>query len=220
MKKFNSFVKRDWYILLLVAAGFVLGACFYPRLPARVPIHWDASGNVNGYGSRLAGAFIIPLLNLGVYLLFVVLPHIDPRAKNYDKFNSSYQVIKCLVIATLLGMQAVALLVATGVPININIIAGISVSILLIVIGNVMGRFRHNYFVGIKTPWTLANEEVWRKTHRMAGPIWILGGIANLALVIWGGAAEEIGLISIVAVLVLVPFVYSYLAFQKIGGSR
>jgi uncharacterized membrane protein len=220
MKKLTEDLKKDWYILLLVAAGFALGAYFYPRLPDIVPIHWDSSGNVNGYGSRFTGAFLLPIINLAVYLLLVLVPHIDPRAKNYEKFQGSYQIIKSLVIAILLITQVCTNLIALGIRIDINLIIGIAVSLMLIVIGDVMGRFRHNYFVGVKTPWTLANEDVWRKTHRLAGPLWVIGGIANLVLTVLNREIEAAGLIIIVAAISIIPLVYSYIAFRKAGGGN
>jgi uncharacterized membrane protein len=219
MKKLTDTLKRDWFMLLLVAAGFVIGACFYPRLPAIVPIHWDAAGNVNGYGSKFTGAFLLPIINAAMYFLYILLPHIDPKSKNYEKFNGSYRIIMSLAILLLLIVQTALLLIAIGVKINITTIVMVAVSLLFIVIGNIMGRFRFNYFVGIKTPWTLANEEVWRKTHRMSGPIWVIGGIANLIITLLCSKFEVIGLLLIVTVISIIPIVYSYILFRRIGGN-
>jgi len=186
MKKINKFLKKDWLILILISLGFALGAYFYPSLPDKVAIHWNLQGEVNGYGNRFVGAFGIPLVNLGIYLLFIVLPYIDPKRKNYDSFQSTYQYLKCLLVIFLLVIQLTTLLIAKGVVINQSVFIPILVSLLFIAIGNVMGRFKFNYFVGVKTPWTLANEEVWRRTHRMAAPLWVIGGILNILLTITG----------------------------------
>ena len=146
MLKISSILKKDWLIIILILLGFALGAYFYPSLPDRVPIHWNVNGEVNGYGSKLFGAF----------------------------------------------------------------------GLLFILIGNVMGRFKHNYFVGIRTPWTLANEEVWRKTHRVAAPIWVLGGIINILLAFTETNFKGIWFVAIVAVISIVPIVYSYIVYQQI----
>lgn len=220
MKKAGNFLKQDWYLLLIVAAGFLLGVFFYPRLPARVPDHWNSAGQINGYGSRFSGAFFLPFMALGIYLLLCVLPLMDPHAKNYKKFRGSYQMIKCLLATALLIMQTCTLLTAMGVKISINIVSGIVVSVVFILIGNIMGRFRHNYFVGIKTPWTLANDEVWRKTHRFAAPVWVLGGLATLALTLFNDRLMGIGILLAVAVMTILPAVYSYLIFQRIDGEK
>jgi uncharacterized membrane protein len=216
VKKMSNVLKKDWVLLILIVLGFALGVYFYPSLPDKVPIHWNSRGEVNGYGSKLFGAFGLPLLNLGLYLLFLVLPHIDPKRKNYDKFKSTYQFIKYLLIVFFLGLEVTTLLIATGVTNNPTIFIQISVSMLFILLGNVMGRFKHNYFVGIKTPWTLANDEVWRKTHRMAAPIWVIGGIINILLTVTGITFNGIGFIIITVVIVIVPTVYSYVLYKKI----
>ena len=216
MKKMSNVLKKDWVLLILIVLGFALGVYFYPSLPDKVPIHWNSRGEVNGYGSKLFGAFGLPLLNLGLYLLLLVLPHIDPKRKNYDKFKSTYQFIKYLLVVFFLGLEVTTLLIATGVTNNPTIFIQISVSMLFILLGNVMGRFKHNYFVGIKTPWTLANEEVWRKTHRMAAPIWVIGGIINILLTVTGITFNGIGFIIITVVIVIVPTVYSYVLYKKI----
>jgi len=216
MQKISSILKQDWLILILILFGFALGAYFYPSLPDRVPIHWNATGEINGYGSKLLGSFGLPLINLGLYLMFLVLPYIDPKKKNYADFKSTYQFLKYLIILFFLGTEVMTLLIASGVIVNKPIFIQIMVSLLFILIGNVMGRFKHNYFVGIKTPWTLANEEVWRKTHRLAAPLWVLGGIINILLAFTGTNSNGIGFIVILAVISIVPIVYSYIAYQQI----
>jgi len=218
MHKISSILKRDWLIIILILLGFVLGAHFYPSLPDRVPVHWKANGEINGYGSKLFGAFGLPLINLGMYIMFLVLPYIDPKKKNYPNFDSTYQFLKYLLIVFFLGIQVMTLLIATGVLVNRPIIIQTMISLLFILLGNVMGRFKHNYFIGIRTPWTLANEEVWRKTHRLAAPLWVMGGILNILLSLTGVNLNGIGFIIVVAVISIVPMVYSYFAYQKIIG--
>lgn len=220
LKRAGNFLKRDWYLLIIVAAGFVIGYFFYPHLPARVPVHWNSAGQPDGYGSRFSGAFSTPFTMLGLYLLFSVIPVIDHHAKNYEKFRGSYQMIKCLSITALLVIQACSLLTTVGIKISVNIVSGVVTSVAFILIGNVMGRFRHNYFVGIKTPWTLANEEVWRKTHRFAAPVWVLGGLAVLVLTLFNNRLMGVGVLIVVAVITVLPTVYSYLIFRRIGGEK
>lgn len=216
MPKIFSILKKDWLIIILILVGFALGAYLYPSLPERVPIHWNANGQINGYGSKLFGAFGIPLITLGLYIMFLLLPYIDPKGKNYAGFTSTYQFLKYLIIVFSLGMEAITLLIATGVVVNRPIIIHIMVSLLFIFLGNVMGRFKHNYFVGIKTPWTLASEEVWRKTHRLAAPLWVIGGILSLLLSFVGSILNGTVFIVILAVITIVPVVYSYFIYRKL----
>ena len=216
MKKITNVLKKDWVILILIVIGFVIGIYLYPSLPSRVPIHWNSKGQIDGYGSKFFGTFGIPLMNLGIYLLFIVLPYIDPKRKNYEGFQSTYQYLKCLLIIFFLGLEVITLLIATGVVDNTSMLIQILVSLLFILLGNVMGRFKHNYFVGIKTPWTLANEQVWRKTHRMAAPIWVIGGILNIVVALTGVDFNGMAFIIIVAAIVIIPTVYSYIIYQKL----
>jgi len=216
MNKISDDLKKDWPILILILFGFALGAYFYPSLPDRVPIHWNIKGEIDGYGSKAFGAFAMPGINLAVYIMMLFLPHIDPRKKNYAGFRQTYQFTKYLLVLFLLGIEVLMLLTAMGVNLNVSFIIMLMVSLLFIFLGNVMGRFKHNYFVGIKTPWTLANEEVWRKTHRLAGPLWVLGGILNIVLSLLGGNIQVIGFIVIIVVMVVVPLVYSFLAYRQL----
>lgn len=216
MQKINSILKRDWVILILIFLSFALGVYFYPSLPDKIPIHWGYNGEIDGYGSKIYGTFALPLISLGMYIMFLVLPYIDPKGKNYAKFDSTYQYLKYLLIVFFLGLEVYTFLLATGSIVNRPIYIGIMISLLFILLGNVMGRFKYNYFVGFRIPWTLANEEVWRKTHRLAAPLWVIGGIINILLNLIGTNFIGIGLIIILAVIVIVPTVYSYFTYQKI----
>jgi len=216
MQKISSILKQDCLILILILLGFALGAYFYPSLPDKMPNHWGLNGEINGYGSRITGAFTLPLINLGMYIMFLVLPHIDPKGKNYAKFDSTYQYLKYLLITFFLGLEVYVLLLGTGAIISKPIYIGIMISLLFILLGNVMGRFKYNYFVGLRVPWTLANEEVWRKTHRMAASLFVIGGIINLLLNLIGTNLMGIGVMINLAVIIIVPIVYSYFTYQKI----
>lgn len=218
MKKISNFLKKDWILILLILLGFIMGIYFYPSLPDKMPIHWDIHGQVNGYRSKLFGAFFNPLMGLGIYLLFVALPYIDPKRKNYENFATTYQLFKYVTVIFLFGIHTCTLLNATGVNINISLFIQISISLLFILMGNVMGRIKHNYFVGIRTAWTLANEEVWRKTHRMAAPLWVAGGILNLIIALLGSGFY--GFIAIIIAVSIVPVIYSYIIYQKIASNK
>jgi uncharacterized membrane protein len=145
MEKINNILKKDWAILILIILGFVFGIYFYPSLPNRIPILWNLKGEVNGYGSKFYGAFGIPLLNLGIYLLFLVLPYFAlpyTRRKNYALFQSTYQYLKYLLIIFLLGMEVTTFLTATGVAVNMSVFIRIFASFLVLLIGNVVMRFK------------------------------------------------------------------------------
>jgi len=216
-KKIYNFIKKDWFIIAIIALTFMVSLYFYPSLPDKVPSHWNIKGQIDGYSGRFFGAFGIPLMNLAFYFLFIFLPYLDPKQANYAKFPSAYKLIRYAFHMLFVGIQSTVLLVALGYHINVGMFVGVGVSLLFVVIGNVMGKFKHNYFVGIKTPWTLANEEVWVKTHRMAAPLWVVGGIISAIFAIFGGATSSfIALMVIVSVISIIPIVYSYVIFRKL----
>lgn len=135
-------LKKDRVILILIVLGFVFGIFFYPLLPNRVPLLWNLSGKVIIFGNNFFGAFGIPLLNLGFYLLFLLLPNIDVSRKNYSLFQSTYQYFKYLIIIFLLGMEVTTYLTTTGVEFNMPFFIRIFLSFLILLLGNVMMRFK------------------------------------------------------------------------------
>lgn len=218
MKKICDFFKKEWFPILLIVSGFIISICFYPSLPENMPIHWNIRGEVDGYGSRLFGAFGMPFINLGIYLLYVVLPYIDPKRKNYESFKPTYQLFKYIMVVFFFSFHLIILLNSTGVKIDIMTFIQVSMSLLFMVMGNAMGRVKYNYFIGIRTPWTLANEDVWRKTHRISGPLWVAGGILNLVLFLLG--AEAISFFAIIIVISIIPVIYSYVTYRKIMNDK
>lgn len=207
----------EWPLWLLIVATLMLGVVVYPHLPEQVASHWNYRGEVDGYSSRGWGAFGIPLLTAGIYLGMLLLPLIDPNRQNYEKFAGAYRVIKALLVVFMTALQLVVILNALGFKTPVGKIVMTGVSLLVLIIGNYMGQFRHNYFVGIKTPWTLASEEVWRKTHRLGGRLWVAAGILGLAGALLGGPVGGLALAVALALAVIVPFVYSYLEYRKLS---
>lgn len=216
MKKIVNTLKRDWIVLIIIILQFVLGAYFYKSLPNKIPIHWNGNGEVDSYAGKLYGLFSIPLISFGIYILFIILPLIDPKGKNYKKFNPTYNYLKYILIIFLFIIEGITILASTKSSFDTAILVKIMGSLLLILIGNVMGRFKHNYFVGIKTPWTLASEEVWRKTHRMAAPVWVIGGIINMFI---SFTRINLNIITpiIIVIIAVIPMVYSYIIYHKMS---
>lgn len=207
---------RDRYVLLLLLASVLIGAVLYPQLPARMAIHWNAAGRPDAYAPRAVGVGLEPLAGVTFYMLLCVLPLIDPRSDGHRGFAGGLQTVKVLQAAMCLVLQVCAVLVAMGRDVNIGMVGGLSVAVMLIASGNVMARFRPNYFMGVRTPWTLADPAVWRRTQRFAGPVWVLAGMAMLPLSALAGRFLFAGLLACTAVAAIVPTVYSYRVFHRI----
>jgi len=223
-KNINSYrlewktVRRDWPIWILMAGILITAVWVYPHLPDKVPSHWNIHGQVDAYSSRAFGAFFEPLIVIGLYFLMLLMPLIDPKRDNYQRFSSAYTLLRWSLVILFSVLYVTTTLVALGYPVNVGLIVKAIISILFIIIGNFMGQFRHNYFVGIRTPWTLANEEVWQRTHRLGSKIWVIGGLVCLAMSVvnssWGAIIFFVSLMC----MTIIPIVYSYLIFAKLKG--
>ena len=206
---------RKWISVLIVVAAFAISAVVYPRLPATIPTHWDFSGQPNGWSSRLWGAWLIPIFLLGMLALVRILPRIDPRGSNYAKFGGAFEAIIDSIMLFMLALHIVALRAALGHPVQMQRILPLGIGVLLIVIGNLLPRARPNWFVGIRTPWTLSSDRVWEKTHRFGGRVFVAGGLTiTIASLVWVNEAHVV----LVAVMVLATFsvlFYSYLEWKR-----
>jgi uncharacterized membrane protein len=199
---------------LLLGGMLFLAAITWPAAPERIPSHWNGAGEVDRYGGKLEGLLLLPALSLGVYLLFLALPRVDPGRANYERFAGAYSVIKIatiVVLAVLYGILHVAL---RGHPVNMSIVTALIAGGAFIVLGDVMGKTRPNWFVGIRTPWTLSSKMSWSKTHRVGGWLLIVAGLGLLLIGLvrpeWGPGAILMASIA----LVVWAFVYSYLIWR------
>ena len=213
-------VLGDWPALLLWLLVFLAGAVAYPHLPEQVPSHWNVQGQIDAYSSRTWAVVFLPLITAGLYLLMLVVPLIDPRRANYTAFAGSYRTIRLSLVTLMAGIQAMVLLTATGHPLRVDLFVPAGVSLMFMVLGNVMGQIRHNYFVGIRTPWTLASETVWRKTHRMGGYAFVAAGLAGLAGLFFPPLARMIIFISATTGAAILSIVYSYRAYRQEEHNR
>lgn len=182
MSKMTERLRNDWVIPMMIVVMLVVSVAVYPSLPELVPTQWSFTGEVSSYMPRWMAVIFVPSLTAGLWLMRMVLPQIDPRRESYEQFADSYIRIWQAVALLLLIMHVLML---TQYENPTALIKGIlfGVALLLAVMGNEMGRFRQTFFVGIRTPWTLDDERVWRITHR-TGARWLTGiGILNMIAV-------------------------------------
>jgi immunity protein, SdpI family len=206
---------RKWYPWVLVAAAFVFTAVVVNRLPERVPTHWNAHGEVNGWSSRAFAAWLMPAMMGVIALILPLLPNIDPRRANYDKFRGTYDFVVLAIIA-MLGVLHVAVLgSALGWPISMARLTPLMIGALFLLLGNVMPRARPNWWFGIRTPWTMSNDRVWERTHRVGGYVFAGAGVMLMLLAVLL-PSMALPVIVVVAVTAgIVPLVYSYVAWKQ-----
>ncbi|HET9777168.1 MAG TPA: SdpI family protein [Gemmatimonadaceae bacterium] len=206
---------RKWLPLLIVLAAIITSAVVYPHLPDRVPTHWNAAGQPNGYSARFWGAWLIPLFLIGMWAIMWILPAIDPRGANYAKFQPAFEAIIIALMLFLAALHIIALRAALGHPAHMERIVPLGVGILLVVIGNLLPRARPNWFVGIRTPWTLSSDRVWEKTHRLGGKLFVAGGLIIIIAGILVSQWAHIVLIVVMLAITLGVMVYSYLEWKR-----
>lgn len=213
----RDMIMKDWALVLLIIFLFILGLVLYPRLPEKVPSHWNFKGEVDRYSSRFWGAFGIPIMIALMYLGLLYIPYIDPKRENYLKFEGTYRIIRIFIVVIFASLQIVLLTVTlSGRNYLVSKLVPGLIGIMLIIIGNYLPRIKYNWFVGIRTPWTLSNEEVWKRTHRVSGYLFVIGGILMfLAVFLSPPVNITIGLGGVISVSLL-SIVYSYYLFKRI----
>lgn len=172
--------QADLICLVLVALAFGLAARLYSHLPDPVPVHWNALGRANGYVHKPWGAFVLPFLTLVGYALLRIAPSISPKGFRVDEFIGVYNVLMVATVAILFGATFLILATANGAAVDRPRLISVGAGLLALVLGNYMGKLKRNFIAGIRTPWTLASDEVWMRTHRLAGKLLVAGGLVAL----------------------------------------
>lgn len=212
MKQTGTWIVSGIFVVVMLA----IAAWIYPHLPAQTAIHWEANGVANGWAPRFWAAAFPVLLMAGTALLLAILPIISPRKFEIAPFARVYGIIVTATLAFLLVIGTTALLAGAGRHVSVDLVAPIAVGALLMVIGNFMGKFRKNFFVGIRTPWTLTSDVVWERTHRFAGWLFVLAGL------VWvlGGLLHASPAVLVVATLAagFIPAIYSYFLYRRVEG--
>lgn len=175
-------LKTNWrselVSLFLLVAMFVLAGVTWSTAPDEIPVHWGIGGEPDRYGGRFEGLLLAPLIALGMYGLLLVLPKIDPRRAHYERFSDVYALLRTAIVALLAGIHLIMVLWARDVPVDTGLATPLMIGLLLMVLGNYLGKLRSTWFVGIRTPWTLSSEESWNKTHRLGGKLFVAVGLA------------------------------------------
>ncbi len=201
--------------MALTAAALVLSVILYPSLPDRIPTHWNVHGEVDGFGAKSWATFLGPGLMAAMMILFRFLPWLSPRRFEVaDAGRPTYLYIMVVIVLLIGYVHTVSLAAAMGWLIDVGraLVAGIF--LFLALLGNVLGKVPRNFYVGIRTPWTLASERVWYATHRLAARILVLAGAAGFVLVILTGWFV-VSFVLLIAALVI-PVAYSLVYYKRL----
>jgi uncharacterized membrane protein len=196
----------------LVALSVVVSVLAYPEMPARMATHWNASGEVDGTMSRELGLALLPVVSLATLGLFYVLPRVDPR-DDFERFRFAYDVFAVATVALVIYLHGLVVLVNVGYEIGVQQGVAPAIGVLYALAGYVTERTDQNWFVGVRTPWTLEDERVWSETNRVVGQLFKAGGVVAAA----GALVPEYTLVFVLVppvVALLVSFGYSYYRYR------
>lgn len=207
--------KRELPIIAIVLLPFIYLAYIWNQLPERVPLHWNLQGEVDRYGDKTELLLIPVLLPLLTYVIFLIIPAIDPKNKLEKMGNKLYALkLSLSAIMSVLAMFIIYTAKAESL-VNPNYII-LLIGLLYTILGNYFKTLKPNYFIGIRTPWTLESESVWKETHKLGGILFFVGGLLVIfCSFIFGPGTNLIVFLSITAIITLIPIVYSYMKFRK-----
>jgi|SRR5579863_3417013 len=206
------------FLLTVIVLQIIVSLVTFPFLPDRVPIHWNAAGQVDGYASKWFGLIFYPLMSIGIIVLVRGLIAISPRLSHQgQRTNLKFaNVVIAGVVLLFLILQLAATAIALHMPVDMTFVINLAISLLFIVMGNFMGKIRRNLSgIGIRTPWTLANDTVWERTHRLGGWLFVAVGLLNLVFS-FIPSVRFYGLLGGVLLIVVITTVYSYVVYQRV----
>jgi uncharacterized membrane protein len=203
--------------IALVALSFATAYFAHPLMPLRMASHWNIEGNVDGYMARDAGTYFMPLLGVAVLALLYILPSIDPKKENYRAFQAEYDELVVVIIAFLDYVYLLTLAYNMGFSFNLMQFLSPGFGALFLYTGAVIGKAKQNWFVGIRTPWTLSSEKVWDRTHALGSKLFMAAGVVAFL----GMLAPQlfVAAIAVVIAAAVATFVYSYAEYQKEKGA-
>jgi len=206
--------KSEIIVLGVILLSFIIGIYFYPQMPEKIASHWNAQGQVDGYMSKFWGLFLMPLLSMILFLLFIAIPKIDPLKHNIEKFRKYYDGFVVLIIVYLFYVYLLTIFWNIGIRFSMVQPLAPAMGILFYYIGILTENAKRNWFIGIRTPWTLSSEKVWEKTHKIGGKLFKTAG----AFAFIGVFFQSYALFFILVPIILVAaytIIYSYFEYQK-----
>lgn len=203
-------------VLVLIAIAVIAGALLWNQLPEQMASHWNVNDQVDGYMPRFWGVFLMPLVTLGIFALFLILPNIDPLKANIEKFRGSFNLFILLISVFMLYIHGLTLAWSLGYQ-NFRMSAAMLpfLGLLFIFIGYMLRQAKRNFFIGIRTPWTLSSDTVWDKTHQLGSALFMASGaLAILGSLLGGMYAFWLLFVPLIgSTLFLV--VYSYVLYRN-----
>ncbi len=199
-------------MILLIILSFVIGVYAYPQLPENAASHWNASGDVDGYMPKAYAAFLLPALSVALLLVFLAIPLIDPLRANIRLFIKDYHRFCLVILAFLFLVYVQTILWNLGTKVSFSFTLPVLLGCLLFYLGHFLGKVKQNWFIGIRTPWTLSSPEVWAKTHQFGAKLFKGAGVLCVLSALFP-AYSILVILGSVIVAALTTIAYSYVAY-------
>jgi len=210
--------KITFAIILIILLSFIIGIYSYYNIKEdKIISHWNIKGQVDGYMPKFWGIFLIPLISLGIYLIFLLIPKIDPLKKNIKKFRKYYNLLILILILFLFYIFILIILSNFKYKLNINTMLMPAIGVLFFCIGIIMKKLKRNWFIGIRTPWTLSSDKVWKKTHYLGSLLFKFTGVILLFGIFFSPKYFLWFILIPIFVLAIWLVLYSYLEYKKLG---
>jgi uncharacterized membrane protein len=206
-----------WFVfsIAVVVMSFVVGLAFYNVMPEQMIGHWNAEGAVDGYTSRFVGLFLVPIMSAVFLALFYLILKIDPLRKNIEKFRKEYEVFVFLLVLFMFYVNAMVITANLGLVFDFIAFLAPAMGVLFFYAGVLLERSKRNWFVGIRTPWTMSSDEVWHDTHKIGGKLFKLSGILSVLGIFFGKFAFWFIIVPVILSAVYLV-IYSYVCYKKI----
>lgn len=201
-------------MIALILIAIILAIAVYPKFPDKVASHWNAKGEVDGYMSRFWATAMLPLILIGCFILFLVLPKIDPFKRNVKKFEKYYDLIIIFIMLFLLYIYVLTIIYNLGIKFNMTYAMLPALAILFFFIGVILPKCKRNWFLGIRTPWTLSSDKVWEKTHKLGAVLFKALGVIILIGLFFIEQVFYLFLIILLLIIIII-FVYSYIEYKN-----
>lgn len=206
--------KSEIISLIIIIISAIIGIYFYPRLPEKIASHWNTQGEVNGYMPKFWGVFLMPMISAVMWLIFLIIPKIDPKKENIEKFRKYFDRFIILLFLFLLYIYILTLYWNLGNQFDFIRFLLPVFAILFYFTGDLISKSEMNWTIGIRTPWTLSSETVWKKTHTLGGKLFKASAIITLVGLFFPSIAFWFTIIPVIIFSIFI-IAYSYFAFRK-----
>ena len=201
-------------IIFIISLSFLISCWFWPRMPENMVSHWNVLGEPDGYLPKHIALFLMPFISIGLVLLFLAIPKIDPLRENIEKFRKCYDVFVLLLIIFLFYIYLLSVLYNLGWKINMSRCIPPAIGLFFYYLGSLLSKAKRNWFIGIRTPWTLSSEKVWEHTHQRGAKLFKISGIFALAGIFFSSQAIYFVIVPVIFVSAYVV-VFSYFDYQR-----